>query len=646
MNRTLTGQLLVSSHGDYAFEYDDGSLEIVYLPGDCNIPPTNTRIALTVDKNNIIPNENNHELLPSPPAAPLTHINFGLFFRIPLDYPEKEKIKDLARVQDYARQTENYARRYAGLVWEIRAEGFIYESESSNVAFPHYGKADIQPFIDAGGTNGFIPTHHMAIGYGRTDRCGEAVIGGNWGATFRNMGCGIGTIVHELFGHELGFDHAGQIKPDGSETEYRDDSDIMGGGGGLLTGLSSPRLVQMGFETNREIKYVDSSQAILIAAVERTHHMMHPGMYQHVILVVAGQPNWILSTRNDKGWPYSTGSNRNDTLYAHRIDKGGKTKRLLPDIKVGETKMLPNRVYVTYHEYAEETASVSALFPDQGTVSQPLPIPTGFPARMKSVQIQNSHTGMWHDPRFVGQGLNVFVDVERGEVMVYWFAYNEKYDDRRWWTGHGKISDGQATFELRTTDKGTFDDPTKHESYVVGEGQLYFHDGESGVFCFDTDEHGKGSFNLIPSAPLSDSPLSGSFYSEETDGSGVIMFVMESINRAVAFFYTYGGMVRPHRPGSSDRAIQKQRWILCHGERVSAKGEPDKFRLVAIETKGGKWMSFDRPTEVNIGAAILTFIPPDDLKINPNNVIEWEYDLKGVKFDSDGVRTETMGRIF
>ena len=276
----------------------------------------------------------------------------------------------------------------------------------------------------------------------------------------------------------------------------------------------------------------------------------------------------------------------------------------------GSRKGLESGVRIEYLEYANETAKVNFIFQDQYDIEEN-EIPVDFPEKLLSTELSEDHNGLWYNDDFYGQGFDV--QVRNNKLLVYWYTFNEKNDSRRFYFGSCDLAEGTETFDLYTTDSGTFDDPTTAKAIKAGRGQLYFFDKNNGVFNYNTDEHGRGSVEITPIA-FSQHDMSGVWYNPERNYEGFSIQFFDQLNSCTAFWYTYG-------PKTSSSSISKQRWFMCNGSKVS----DTEYDLTIYEVTGGRWMFFDDVVVKSVGTAKLTII---------DSGLNWDIDSK-LKIDYD-----------
>ncbi|MDJ0653208.1 MAG: serine hydrolase [Xanthomonadales bacterium] len=111
--------------------------------------------------------------------------------------------------------------------------------------------------------------------------------------------------------------------------------------------------------------------------------------------------------------------------------------------------------------------------------------PEGFRTRLDA-----SLNGSWYDPAQDGQGLNVEVLEDRGEVLVYWYTYQGsagQAGEQRWFIAQGPIQQEAASLTIRATRGGRFAQPQQPDLTVWGQGELSFTSCSQGLFRFESE---------------------------------------------------------------------------------------------------------------------------------------------------------------
>jgi hypothetical protein len=605
--KTVTGILHSITDGSFYFETDDGQTIILVFDAE-HRTPIQRKIALSIysgddGKWHVNPTGKYFSLISTRARLDrqTNKKHVALFRKVSVNASEEQEAKELKKVQDKARQLEDFWKRFARHKWDVRVVGRTLRTDCipDSPMFCRPVMVEAAKEIDV---EGFEPnyfhmwsTHQIGDGW-----CGHADLSGDAGVTYGGR-CDIKSTIHEI-GHNFGLHHANKGVKDGADIEYGDHSCIMGSGL-KNTGLNSPHLLYLKLENERGVRVVDQSTQLLLCPIELPDPAMHESECQHVLVRTASRPDTHVSLRKGKGFPYLPTIDAS-TVYLHSTDGFGKSA-LLGTVRPGESKSVPGGVTLRYHDYENETARVTLEFPDGGSVDT-LALPEGFPAKIPAVELGPQHNGLWYDPDFNGQGFDV--NVRDNKMSVVWYTFDQKSDTRRFYIGTCDLAEGVEEFDLYTTDSGTFDDPTKAEAILAGRAQLYFFDDKTGVFNFNTLEHGRGSVEIV-SLSASNSPNSGLWYqpSREKEGFGIQFF--DHLNSCIAYWYTYGKGRSAPRPKS-----RKQRWFMCQGKK-----DGEEYALAVYEVTGGSWLSFD-PIEVNqVGTARLRVTDP--------NHIDFKYDV-------------------
>lgn len=568
---------------------------------------------------------NDQSLLMGNAAKIKKHI--GLFRQLNFkegDPPPTEEAlaKAQGMIDAHAVKIEEYYRRYGGHVWDVRVRGFVMRG-NENAHPPTYARNDVSKFIEENPEQmgDFVPNYfHVQGGYSQ-GYCGQGNLPGNRSVTYVNYSCGTKTMIHEL-GHNFGLHHASTHTngnpnaeppiPD-KIVEYGDSTSIMSSATSI-NGLNSVELVRLGLEMDRETTRIGETTQVLIAPIELSERDMRENEYQNV-RVGSGTEPYHLSLRKsvDDGWFYSQGRKGTDTLYVHKYARDKHSIRMLADIQVGGGKTLPNGARIEYLEYENECARVNVIFNGEPAPAD-LPMPTGFPVPMDTVYVAPEHNGAWYDPNHNGEGFDF--QIKEDKMVMYWYTYNHRHKTRRFFYAQAPITGGTGPveFDLFTTADGTWEDPTlANREIPAGTAQLYFHDGNNGVFLYDSPSYGRGSIEIVPVALSSGHPSNGSYYQPSRNGEGFTVQVFEQLNMCVAYWYSYG----PAWYGSPTyRGNSKQRWYAC----VGSKNDDGTYDLELMECQNNYWMQLrDDPDVEYVGTAKLTIV--DDTHIT------FDYDI-------------------
>jgi len=492
--------------------------------------------------------------------------HIGIYWKVPLIATDDMVAKATARAQTTARETKDYWRYQSNDLWDIQCEGFAMKSECDPRP-PYMCSLDAKK-VDTGP---FKPNYWHTIDQVSAGFCGQGMFGGDISVNYSYGNCGISTTNHE-WGHNHGLLHDGTRTGTGEEKEYGKTS--LMGSNRRLYGLSSPHRVKLGFETEREILQIDSTTQMLIAPTEMSKHVLRKNEWQNVRV---GR-DYYISLRKAKGTRYPVSNVAPEDLYVHHMDRNDRDniKLLTPTLKPGAQKVLPGGIIVKYHEYHEETARVTVQYKGQDA-PEDLSMPKGPPVTLASSRITEAHSGAWWNPNFDGQGFDI--EVKGDKVVIYNYTFDQSGGTQRYYLGNGEIKDGASVFDLYTTKGGTFDDPSKREEIKIGKAQLFFNDDDTGVFHFNTDEHGRGAVNLTKLATMVPSMFNGSWWNPERAGEGLSVKQYDKL--LVVYWYTYDSQ-------------GNQKWY-------ELTGTPDN--LVIVEVRGGRWLFYDDVETPEIGEA-------------------------------------------
>lgn len=497
---------------------------------------------------------------------------------------------DNSSVQAAARWLQNYWRYFTGHEWDVEVRGYTIYMECSPLA-PNYCEEDVYEWVATHDLKGFEPNYFHLNGGWRPGYCGQAGLHSVFGVTYGSIWstCGVKTMAHEL-GHQLGgWHHAGTLDVlTGSVTEYMDGSAIMGNNA-TVQGLISNNFIQEGL--TRSFNLIESSQQIILAPIGISTLGLREGEIQHHMIDVGEYP-YTLSLRKTAGARFAPRTN-GQGIYIHQVRPNGKTKRievLYPD---EAAYVLPNGVTIEYLDYSKERALVEVKMYDGDIIPQTKTLDNSW-ILPEGAYISKAHDGAWYDPKFDGQGFVFFI---KGDTAgVYWFTYNQDTDERRWYYGVCQIDECMSGFDLRTTEYGTFSDPTKRADRVIGKAQFYFTDTNAGVFSYRTDEHGRGRIPLTALAFSADSDLNGVWYTPSMNGSG--MTVQKIGDMLGVYWFTYG----PRDPFDfSGKANVTQRWYMALGYEKSGS-----YEMTIYEAQGGQWLWLSEVDLIPVGTATIT----------------------------------------
>jgi hypothetical protein len=550
-----------------------------------------------------------------------TKKHIALFRQLPENYNDELTEKEMKKAHEMAKGLEDFWRYYARHMWDIEVRAYPLKSACDSLS-PEFCKTAINQYIKETGLDGFDANYfHVLSSKSMKGWCGHADLGGFYGATYEGAACNLKSTIHEI-GHNFGLHHANEATRADDNQEYGDETSVMGGDS-IICGLNSLNMLQLEFDTDREIKVVNQSQQLLMCPIELSQHVLHDNEHQHVIVQVPGAEDHFLSLRKDKGFPYRIKGGKGSTIYIHKITSGAQKKSLLlKRVSPGESTGIGNGPTLEYLEYNNETARINILFNKSDKVEE-LEIPTDFPEKLKSVELSEKHNGLWYNKDFLGQGFDV--QVKNGKMTIIWYTFNEKDSSRRFYIGSCDVTDGTEKFELFTTKDGTFEDPKSAVLVPAGKGQLYFFNDKSGVFNFETPEHGRGSIE-VEALALSENTMNGLWYNPARDREGFSVQFFSHLNSCTAYWYTYG-------PGGRYTKNDTQRWFMCQGEKVNDA----EYDLTIYEIRNGLWLFFNEIDVVNVGKG--------KLRIKDNNNIDIDYDIN-VDQHISGKDTLNLIRLF
>jgi hypothetical protein len=556
---------------------------------------------------------NNDMLLMANAAKVKKHI--GVFRQVPVGTTDESKAKSMTYVARHVKTIQDYYRRYGGHVWDVEVRGYVMEGEA-NAHPPYYAKSDTDNYMATHDMEGFEPNYFHIWGGTSGGYCGQGNLPGNRSVTYMNSACGTKTMIHEL-GHNFGLHHASTFRagnPDAEPptadkiVEYGDTSSIMGMGSSVV-GINSVDAVRLGLEEDREVKVVTETQQVFVAPFELSERDLRENEYANV-RIEKGTTPYHVTLRKVKGAHYGNNRRSEDTLYVYEYARDKHSILILGTMKVGSSKTLPNGAVVKYLEYADETARVNIIYNSSDVTPQDIPMLTGFQVPMGTVTVEPKHSGSWFNRDNNGEGFDIHVKEDR--TVLYWYTYNHKQTSRRFYYAVCPTTEtGPIEFDILTTEDGTWEDPTLAESITVGKGELFFYDGNNGVFSYDLNDLGRGSIELVPVALSTDHPSNGSYYQPSRSGEGFTIQFYDHLNLCVAYWYSYGPTVRGSYGGYSGN--MKQRWYAC----VGAKNADGTYTLDVSEALDNVWMGLrDEPGVNSVGSATVTIVDDNNIKFD------------------------------
>lgn len=551
----------------------------------------------------------------------------GMWKQLEVGTTPKRAEFELEKVQRRAAKAEAFWKRQSRGFWDVRYEGFVMEGNESTHP-PTYARNDIKRWMSANEEHlaeiNFDPNYFYVLG-GYANKCGQATLGGNRGVTYTNYACGSPTDYHEA-GHMFGVNHAGLNAIDSGEwREYGGDDSIMSNAH-REQGINSPERTRLGLASDREIINVTETQQLFLCPIELPQQSMHKNEWQHAIVNSNGT-EWHFSIRKKKGAFYAPLPSE-DTLYVY-IKNGDPLKysTRMAKLTPGSTYWLdsPRKIAVEYldYDFINERARINIRFDDRKIVEE-LSSPDGLPEPMLGAQVTPEHQGLWHDPDFVGEGIDLISLID-GSYVVYWFTYNHEEQSRRFYFGHSR---GTKEFPIYTTVNGTYEDPTTSVEEFAGTAQLFFLDSEHGVFNFNhqhkTDPLGRGTYMLerASSPPIGDI-TDGVFMQNDRRGEGFIvrsypLAYDPSIKAVVCYWYTYGPKMTINNPDK----VQTQRWLT--GVGIVPRDE-QLVPLTFYECRDNMFMEFrDESGDQPVGTGLLEFSSTD------HPTLEYDVAFEGV----------------
>lgn len=537
--------------------------------------------------------------------------HFLIMRQCSLDATDEYIAEKTVWMQKYAQQIQDYYRFFTKGFWDVQAFGAAMRGDA-NAHPPTYAYPDVQKWLAENSDLlplGFEPNYFHVVGGTSGGYCGQGTLGGNKSVTYLNYSCGVKTMIHEI-GHNLGMHHAATMTDDGNYTEYGDSTSIMSSSQ-AINGLTAPHLNFLGVEADRETLHITETKQVLLAPLEVRASVLRENEYCSV-RVEKPSPRGeadktFISIRN--GYGYKPDNGREKTVYVQQLENRNHSIRLLADLKVGQSRTLDDGTTVEYLEYKDQCARVNIIYNEGDAKPADIPMPTEFVAPQEGATIGDENSGAWYDKDFNGQGLHVMHHDNR--LVVYWYTYNTTNDSRRYYYGVcNEVIDGEIpVFEIFTTSKGYWSDPTRYQNISVGTGRVEFV-GNKGRFLYHTTEHGRGSMELDPVA-LSVSDKAGAYYQPSRNGEGFTIDFFRDDSFASAYWYSYGP---PPRQTFGSTVIDDQRWYLCYGDRQ----DNGTYAMKIIEVDNGGFLRPAPVENVDVGNAVLTVLPDGKMQFDYN----------------------------
>lgn len=533
-----------------------------------------------------------------------------------------------------ARNLANFWNYYARRFWDIQVKWILWPNDNVRLGIGNYGTAEIIAYFNAmtdaekaaAGVLGFKPNIWGAWG-GRSDAWSGLGRRGNRFIVFGNSRFPRHTFAHEL-GHTQDLKHANLVDQNGRVTKYADPFGVMGN-----TGYSfiAPNVVQLGFDTDQETKYISASQQVLMCPLELSHLDTHPEECQTVIMQLPGQLDTFVSQRDTMGAFGAVGINQKGRLFVHQRHPDGYS--MLHDYlnpKPGQAVTLPNGVGLEYIDYdeANERARVDFVYQPSDTFPAAVKPTLDFPPPAGAVPVRAGHSGIYHDPFIDGQGITVLVKNKR--LLLYWFTFDVAEGIQRFYWATGKALQAGKGFELLTTNQGSFEDPMKHQLINAGKARLYFTDEGHAVLSHRMAGQGRGGQELV-AIENSSHRMNGAWFQKSRTGEGFIIQFFKGGLHCVAFLFTYGyGTAQQPFPTVK---IRNQRWLYCQGKKTSL----GVYKLDVLNVAGGAFLRFDEVTREPAGSIRLTIID--------KNHIDAAYDIDAGQ-GTRGKGTWKLERLF
>lgn len=537
-----------------------------------------------------------------------------ILFRL---YSEAEP--DISRIRDDAEWLQNYWR-YQAPSWNIEVQGFNLQTTCRPLA-PYYCQRQVNEWFAMTDLGTFMPNYIHVYGGHHSSYCGQAIIGDNWSVTYNPGSCGVLTMAHEL-GHNFRWHHAGTLNlSTGNETEYGDGSAIMGGSYMGQQGLIANNLIQeyMGETTN----IIETTQQIIVAPLEINPVGLHEGEIQHHIIVTSShesQDRYTISLRQKLGAHFPP-DDPAQSLFIHQVRSNGKTKRV-GVLYPGQDSTIPGGITIEYLEWDRERARVNVLIgevnlkPEDKIIRHDWILP-------EEAHIFSAHDGAWYDPTHDGQGF--IFQIKNNFAGVYWFTYNIKTDERRWYYGVCSLPTCMSGFTIYTTSGGTFNNPASRMHEIAGQAQFFFTSPKTGMFNYRTSEQGIGSIPLTAIALTQPDNINGSWYDPHLNGSG---FTFQNLGHVLGvYWFTYGPRdVNVWAPARN----ATQRWYMALGTANNGS-----YDLTIYEAQDGRFLW---PGKINLTIVGSATVTPE------GGYLKFEYNIDAERVISTG--TYQLHKLF
>ena len=485
--------------------------------------------------------------------------NLGVFMKIAPDASAETEAAALAKGKQYAITAQAFLDRQLPANWLVDVRAFTVRSTQA-CGNPYFMRTSITAYIEAHKAEwgGWVPTYHFAWGDDLKNRCGEAMLGGGWGALSTFYSCQLNVISHEC-GHMLGYHHASTRTEDGNIIEYGDDeTSIMGAGGGThRPGFNAYQRYQLGWLMR--ILDVTESREFLLAPCTLGPECLRPNEYNAAKVRGGSGKVYYLSTYKTRGIPDYVEDRLKGSVFVHTWETSKKTISHIPWVYKDHPKVIDG-IEIELVEFNDEVHRVRVKL-NGLPPTEVVRLPTETFPDLQGVPPGPDHAGLWYNPALSGQGYDLqAADDGRAVLTEYTFGLDAT---PRWYIGTSSTGE----FQLESRQGGTFYDPSSSQQLLNCKAQAGFTSPDSGTILYHGEENGRGSVAIQKLTP-NNLPLSGVWYEQAKTGCGFTINQLppcegETQERLVAFFYTYG-----HKQAAG----YNNRWYQIQGRAVD--GQP------------------------------------------------------------------------
>jgi hypothetical protein len=447
----------------------------------------------------------------------------------------------------------------------------------------------------------------IACGWGRVGRPGSM--------TYQTCSKGTGTMIHEL-GHNFGLRHSQTVT--GNETdgytvsEYGDPDCRMGRGTSRFNVKQIQRLEGISDEDIGNAG--TTSQSFVIVPPNLHPAAMHPGEVKAV-----QKSYWTYSIQDfhtnpferirdlAKGKTRETSKIKIHSFQAPGLPEStglgggpnrGKTQRWSA-VELFESghEVGSGKFYESENSYVNEYGSfakrilnfvVDGKQPEEN-------LQTGFPKKVDGVYLDETHSGLWYNPMFNGQGFDI--DVREGKLKFTLFTFSRQKETRTELNYAFKEQQYVLTGSCDVTD-GIEEFDILHGSKVIGKGQLYFFNKDEGVFLYDTAEFGYNAIDLKRIASTTEDARSGLWNNSDVPNEhlSVNIFPANTIANEKDIDRCYGFFNRDNN-----------RWYMFDGF-VDRDEKGEFFNCKVWQPNGGTGFSAANITDIEeVGTAKVRF---------------------------------------